>query len=176
MFLVGCAYYLVGKNNLKGMVVILLMIIACYSVLTYQRNKVWRSEITLWDDTVRKSPHKARSYDTRGIAYAQGGNFSQAISDYSKAIEIIPDFAEAYNNRGNAYCDKGDFVQAVSDYNRAIEIKPNFKDAYFNRAVAYYQIKQYDKAWADVHKVERLGYAVNPKLIQWLKNATGREQ
>ena len=49
------------------MVIALTMIIACNSVLTYQRNKVWKDEFTLWDDTVRKSPHKARPYNNRGI-------------------------------------------------------------------------------------------------------------
>ena len=32
-----------------------------------------------------------------------GKNFQQAISAYSRAIEMNPNYAEAYNNRGNAY-------------------------------------------------------------------------
>ena len=49
------------------MVIVLTMIIVCNSVLTYQRNKVWKDEFTLWNDAVRKSPHKARPYTNRGV-------------------------------------------------------------------------------------------------------------
>ena len=52
------------------------------------------------------------------------GNFTQAMSDYNKAIEINPNYAEAYNNRGIIYDKQGNFTQAMSDYNKAIEINP----------------------------------------------------
>ena len=75
MFLVSGVYYLFGKNAIKTMVIVLTMIIACNSVLTYQRNKVWKDEFTLWDDTVRKSPHKARPYNSRGLCLLQTRQF-----------------------------------------------------------------------------------------------------
>ena len=118
------------------MVIALTMIIACNSVLTYQRNKVWKDEFTLWDDTVRKSPHKARPYNNRGIVYDKQGNFTQAMSDFNKAIEINPNYAEAYNNRGIIYDKQGNFTQAMSDYNKAIELNPNYAEAYNNRGLS----------------------------------------
>jgi len=47
-------------------------------------------------------------------------NYDQAISDYTKAIEINPDYTEAYLNRGNAYAFSMDnFSQACSDWQKA---------------------------------------------------------
>jgi len=39
------------------------------------------------------------------------GRFSQAISDYNKAIDIDPSYAEAYLNRGWAYYNQGEPTQ-----------------------------------------------------------------
>ena len=57
-----------------------------------------------------------------------------------------------------------------------LTIYPNDAEAYNNRGVVYYRIKEYDKAWLDVHKVEGLGYAVNPEFINAFKKASGREK
>ena len=43
------------------------------------------------------------TYNNRGLAYAEQGDYQQAISDYNLAIQINPQYAKAYGNRGNAY-------------------------------------------------------------------------
>ena len=63
-------------------------------------------------------------------------DYSGAILDYNKAIEINPYYTEAYYKRGNAKRDIGDNHGAIQDYNKAIEINPNDADAYLNRGYA----------------------------------------
>ena len=75
------------------MVIVLLIITSCYAILSYRRNFIWKDDLTLWNDIVHKSPKKARPYNNRGLAYDEQGNFTQAISDYNKAIEINPNLA-----------------------------------------------------------------------------------
>jgi tetratricopeptide (TPR) repeat protein len=140
--------------------VVLTMIITCNSVLTYQRNKVWKDEITLLNDTIRKSPHKARPYGNRGSEYFKEGNFTQAMSDFNKAIELNPKDPEAYYNRGDVYKKQGNFTQAISDYNKAIELDPNYADAYTNRGVAYAKQNNFTQAMPDFTKAIEL----NPNL------------
>jgi tetratricopeptide (TPR) repeat protein len=176
MFLVSGAYYLFGKNRLKVMVIVLTMIVGCNSVLTYQRNKVWKDQLTLWNDTVQKSPHKVRPYINRGDFCVTQGNFTQAMFDFNKAIEINPRNAGTYSNRGGVYGLENNFTQAVFDFTKAIEIDPKCKDAYYNRAGTYYLLKEYNRAWADVHKAEELGYAVDPGFISALKKASGQDK
>jgi tetratricopeptide (TPR) repeat protein len=94
---------------------------------------------------------------------------SQAISDYTKAIEINPKNADTYYNRGLIYYKQRNFTQAISDFTKAIEINPKNAGAYNNRGVAYYIEREYRKAWADVHKVEELGYPVTPDFLAELK-------
>ncbi len=166
MFLVSSGYYLLGKNTLRVMVVVLTMIIFCYSVLTYQRNKVWKDEITLWDDVVSKSPNKARPHYNRGSVWAKQDDFSKAMSDYNKAIEINPGFAEAYNNRGDVYSREDNSPQALSDYNKAIEINPIIAKIYNNRGLIYYKLGNYTQALSDYSKA----IEIDPKIAEVYNN------
>ncbi len=166
MFLVSGVYYLFGKNSIKTMVIVLTMIITFNSILTFQRNKVWKDEITLWDDTVRKSPHKARPYNYRGLAYYNRGGFAQVMFDYNKAIELNPNYTDAYNNRGIFYIHQGNFVRAISNFAQAIEIDPNYAQAYCNRGVSYTKQGNAAKAIPDYNKA----IEINPDYVDAYNN------
>lgn len=170
LFLVSAIYYLFGKNTIKRMVIILLMIVTCYSILTYTRNFVWRDEFTLWNDAIRKSPQKARPYNSRGIAYVNKGNFGQALADFNKAIRLNPNYAEAHNNRGIIYANEGNLRQSLSDLNKAVQLNPNFSVAYYNLALAHYYKKQYELAIKHCDKAIELGIKIDPEFLKQLKN------
>ncbi|MBN1353534.1 MAG: tetratricopeptide repeat protein [Candidatus Omnitrophica bacterium] len=138
-FLTNTIYYLFTKRNEKSMALTLSAIIIFYSVLTYNRNFVWKNEITLWGDTVRKSSNKERPYINLGNAYARMGDFDRAIESYNKAMGAGSRYMPlAYYNRGNAYKQKGDIGKAISDYTMAIESEDNHGLAYSNKYKAYY--------------------------------------
>ena len=126
--------------------------------------------------TMQTGLNDAVAYNNRGIAYARKGQYDQAISDYTKALEINPRYAKAHYSRGIAYARKGQHDQAISDYTKALEISPRFAKAYNNRGVAYYQMGQYDKAWEDVHKAQDLGFKIHPKFLKLLRKASGRQK
>lgn len=102
------------------------------------------------------SPRLVDAYNNRGEAYRKSGNFTQAIADYNKALELNPNYVTAYNNRGIAYRRLNNYAQAFADYNKAIELKPDYFFAYYNRAYAYQTLGQYDKALADYNKALEL--------------------
>ena len=59
------------------------------------------------------------AYNNRGTAYNTKGQYDQAISDFTKAIEINPKYAGAYYNRGDAFYKKGEYNRALDDVNKA---------------------------------------------------------
>jgi hypothetical protein len=73
------------------------------SVLTYQRNLLYHDEVSLWSDTVRKSPVKARPHNNLGHAYAMQGDWDRAIEEFRIASRLDPDYALANNNLRDAY-------------------------------------------------------------------------
>ncbi|MGE3146781.1 MAG: tetratricopeptide repeat protein [Pseudorhodoplanes sp.] len=67
-----------------------------------------------------KGGDPAAAYLQRGIAYAQRGEFDNAIADFDEALARKPKTAEILFNRGKAWHGKRDFWRAVNDYDRAI--------------------------------------------------------
>jgi tetratricopeptide (TPR) repeat protein len=97
-------------------------------------------------------------YNERGIAYGKKGHYDEAISDFTKSLEIKPS-AEAYNNRGVSYSRKGQNDEAISDYSKAIEINLKYVKAYNLRAWEYTLKGQYDQAISDLNKA----LEINPR-------------
>ena len=103
-------------------------------------NRVRIIIVTLWvTPCLFFSGCKGRAADhyNRAVAYAEKGEYDQAFSEFTKAIEIDSDYADAYVGRGAAYLHKREFEQAISDYTRAIEIDPNHAPAYCGRGIVY---------------------------------------
>jgi len=119
------------------------------------------------------NPNLAKAYDNRGVSYAEEGSLKRAIADFTMAIANNPKDAEAYNNRGHAYYAMGNVTQAIFDYTRAIDNNAFYIKAYNNRALAYYFLKEYNKAWSDVHTVVEIGGNADPNFIDELKKESG---
>jgi Flp pilus assembly protein TadD len=124
-------YFLYGRYKHVALGVIVLVVLT-NTVLTYERNKVWKSDYTLWGDSAKKSPDKPRPLSNYGKALADAGHASEALTYYDKAIKGNPSFYAAYYNRGNTRLNLGDYKGAVADYEETLRINPNYPDAYYN--------------------------------------------
>jgi tetratricopeptide (TPR) repeat protein len=152
-----CAFfYFFREQYLKIALIILLMVAAVNTALTYQRNKIWKNEYTLWDDCLKKSPDKARVNNNFGTTLSDKGKFVQAIYYYNKAILLAPDYLPYYN-RGKAYSKLGQYQRAIEDYNEAIRLKPDYANAYDNRGFAYVMQGKNKLACSDAKKACELG-------------------
>jgi Flp pilus assembly protein TadD len=72
-------------------------------IFTYQRNLLYRDEVSLWSDVVQKSPAKARPYNNLGHAYAMRGEWDHALQEFRIAAQLNPDYALAQKNLRDAY-------------------------------------------------------------------------
>ncbi len=84
-----------GKNFVYWTMAAILVVLACSTI---SRNQVYRSEIALWEDTARKSPHKPRAFNNLGYAYALAGRNQDAAKAYRQALRLKPDYKLARNN------------------------------------------------------------------------------
>ncbi len=82
----------------------------------------------------------AVTFNNRGVAYGELGDFDRAILDYSEALGLRPDDATATRNlrvghlrRGIARAERNDVDGAIADFTRAIEIDPSHYLAYLRR-------------------------------------------
>ncbi|MFQ5901933.1 MAG: tetratricopeptide repeat protein, partial [Thermodesulfobacteriota bacterium] len=132
------------------------------SFTAYQRNLVWRDEYTLWKDTVDKSPNKARPRSDLGLAYAERGQWDQAIVEYKETLHIDPYYIEAHNNLGNALAEQGKLDEAILHYTEALRINPSFAKAHNNLGLALAEQGKLDEAI--LHYAEAL--RINPYFVK----------
>lgn len=79
------------------------MLVVALLFFTYQRNMLYRDQISLWSDAVLKSPHKARPHNNLGRAYALQGDWDRAIEEFRTTARLDPDFILAQQNLRDAY-------------------------------------------------------------------------
>ncbi len=134
--LMGLAFAAAGlpawKTRWKHYFWVFVPILLLLSGLTYARNKVWQTDVSLWKDAVKKSPKRARPYNNLGVALADDGKNKEAIARYSEAIRINPGYPDAHYNLAIALVDEGKNKEAIAHYSKAIRINPNFANAHYN--------------------------------------------
>lgn len=143
----------IWNKNKYIAIALLAIVVLSNSILTYERNKVWKNDLTLWNDVVSKSPNKARPVNNRGIYYLKTKQWEKAITDFSKGIELYPKWAVTYYNRGVALEILRQTDKALADYNTAIELDTLYADAYYNRGNVFGNNRKIEQAIADFSKV-----------------------
>jgi hypothetical protein len=173
LYLISFGFFLVLTATMSMLVsqrVILMRIFGCMivvlAVVSFQRNKVWKNELTLWEDIAQRSPHKARAFINLALAHKAQGHVAQAFSDYNKAIEAEPDYADAYYNRGLEYLRQGNFTKAFDDCTKAIELNPDYAQAYNNRGLASFDQGRFKEAISDYDKA----IGINSKYVEAYNN------
>lgn len=131
---------------------VLSMVVLLFCGLTYARNLAWRSEVSLWEDVVGKSPAKARGHNALGFALRKEGRAGEAIEQYREAIRLQPGYALAHSNLGFAYYTVGQAGKAIAHYERAIRLMPDFAEAHNGLGIVYGELGLPEKA-ANEHRI-----------------------
>lgn len=151
----------------------LMAILIFYSALLIQRNSVYRSNILLWEDTVKKSPGKLRALHNLSHFYLGEKAYQKAFVPLKKlaASRASPFYRSiAHNNLGNIYTQFENPVQAEKEFRQAISADPTIPTGYFNLASLHaskgqFRLakKEYDQA-EERYKIYRWGYAKPAEL------------
>ena len=97
------------------------------------------------------------------------------LDDYSRAIDMEPNNADYYAKRGFFYATvMGNFELALLDLNKALKLNPYSVEAYRARSKVYFCLKDFDKAWTDVHVLGSLGVKIDEDFLNKLKFASRR--
>ncbi len=170
-------YYLVKIRSKQ----LYYLSLAAYSVilgfLTFNRVQIWRNSLSLWQDTVKKSPkavvawnnlgselsNQAAELKSQGKLNESKTLFLASIDKFSHAIQGKPDYANAFYNRAVAEYnlflitqDSSYIYKALNDINNAIAIKIDFKDAFLQRGLLYDLLGKPENARFDYQRVLEL--------------------
>jgi len=135
------------KSSCMVEYLVVFIILILFSFATFDRNQVWKDELSFWSDVVKKSTNKARPYNNLGRAYLTKKSFLQAIPYLKEALRLNPYFSYAHYNLGISYQGIGLYDEALNEYKKALygTPKPYFADVHNNMGVCYFE-----KGWTDL--------------------------
>ena len=154
LFACGVAKVTCRWGETRPLNITLIFCVFALGIMTMKRNAVWQSELSLWQDTHQKSPHKLRPLINLARAHSLEGNSEKAIQYYQESLVKGPGVFATNYNLGALYLEKGLVTDALRHFQLASRIEPeipepfaklgeiylsqkNFKlaDSYFKRAV-----------------------------------------
>jgi protein O-mannosyl-transferase len=126
------------------------------AVVTRERVKIWRDDISLWTDVVAKNPDLPMAYAKRAWAYHEKGEEPRAMVDLQRALALDPKNGEALTTRGTLYYLSGDYPKALADLDQAVRERPRSASTINNRGTVLLGMGRYDQAIADFSAAIRL--------------------
>lgn len=100
------------------------ILVLVLSLATVERNQVWTDDVALWEDSVSKSPRKARVHYNLGSALARGGRLDAAQREFETARDLNPLDDLSYAALGYCAEIRGEWELAVDQFSRALELDP----------------------------------------------------
>ncbi|XP_024870443.1 small glutamine-rich tetratricopeptide repeat-containing protein alpha-like [Temnothorax curvispinosus] len=92
----------------------------------------------------------AQKWNEEGDKKFNNGNWSEALSHYTKAIELATDNTEKglyYDNRAAAYFEQGNYDEAIENCNSVLKIFPNVPVTLFRRFLALTELERFEEAF-----------------------------
>lgn len=120
--------------------------------------------IALWTKALQLNPSIEKAYAERADSYLQRKNYSAAISDYDKAIEMSADDSGLWNDRALAKEETYDKSGAIADFTQAIAIKEKNHDSQYLENSLDNRADLYLKMGDDKQALEDCTYLIAVKL------------
>jgi protein O-mannosyl-transferase len=126
--------FILFGNKLSKYILSILCIICI--LLTLNRNHVYESGISIWTDSIIKSPLNARAHNNLGYILKDDQNkIQEAKFHFEEALRLKPDYAEAHTNLGMILAlQSGHLNEAIKHYETALSIDFNNAEAHNNLA------------------------------------------
>lgn len=106
------------------------LVLLAHAVGVHARNRVWRTDETLWADVTTKSPHNGRAWMNYGVALMARARWQPAKEAFERALLLVPTYHLVPVNLGVLAAATGDDASAERHFRRAIQLGPATPDVY----------------------------------------------
>lgn len=152
--------HLMGKASAPwaktALIALLCILLTPLPFLSFQRTKVWKSSLTLWNDARKKYPESTRVWTGFGVAYQKIGRQKSAVAAYQKALYYEPDNFVALTNLGIIFNDLGEYETARRYIMRLIGKYPNNPAGFLTLGNGYHLEGKIDLAESAYHQALRI--------------------
>jgi protein O-mannosyl-transferase len=129
IFILSYGLFEIVKNQ-KFSILILCVLTFFLGILNIERNTVWKNELSLWQDTYKKSPGKLRPLINLARAHSIDGNNEEAIRLYEESLSKGPGIFVIQYNLGELYLKEGRIEEAILRFQSALKLKPEIPETY----------------------------------------------
>jgi tetratricopeptide (TPR) repeat protein len=124
---------------------------------------------------IRAHPDFALGYFALGTIYGNGlGQYSTAIIQFNKSIELDPDFPRSWLNRGMAKIGMKDYKGARMDFSQAVTIHRGYALGYILRGVTHYKLGDTDAMLSDLEIGLQLDFKALSRVLDMAKEAVSK--
>lgn len=122
------------------------LIILVLTWRTWDRNHDYRTEVSIWQDTVDKAPTNFRANQNLGAELAKQGKLDEAANYLTKAVKLRPVDPVSQADLGVVRKNQGRFVEAYEHLYTAVLFEPNQATALDQLGLVCFQLNKLDKA------------------------------
>ncbi len=137
------ARHTVTRVTVGGAVILAL---SASGYATFQRNRVWQNDETLWHDVVLKSPHNGRGLMAYGIQLMTKGDYRGALEYFHRAQAFTPEYYALLINLAIAENANGQGDLAEAHFRDALGRGPWDPESYIHYARYLLQHARPDEA------------------------------
>ena len=134
-----------------------------FSIITFQRTKIWKNSETLWTDAIKHFPDAPVPRTNRanyliststGVKdkVRQNEMLKTALEDCNVALKTNANHAKGYENRQNIYLRLNRDSLALADANSLIRLEPRNRLGYYTKGSVYQRFNMPDSALASFNK------------------------
>jgi protein O-mannosyl-transferase len=140
----------------QAVIVLAILAIGALAFLTWRQNGLYRDEITLYQDVLKKNPECWLVHCNLGLILDNLGRTPEAMEHYKKALQINPDYPEAHINMGRVLDNAGRPQEALEHFQQALRLNPYSPEPYFNLGVALVKLGRPEQAIKSYEQALRL--------------------
>lgn len=130
VLLLGLAGAVAARRAPRTAGVVVAGVALALGLATAARNRVYGSELSLWQDTVAKRPANPRAHNNLGLALAAAGREADAMAEFRRTIELQPNHAFAHFSLGTLLLEDNRWAEAAAHLRAGLAAAPGRADAH----------------------------------------------
>jgi len=124
--------YILPKGQYVRVYILAMVIVLLGNTIgTYARNKVWKTEESLWLDVTEKSPNNGRGLMNYGLVQMKKANYPVAEEYFTRGLKVLPYYSYLYANMAVLKAAEGKTDEAEANFKKSIDYGEGIPGMYY---------------------------------------------
>ena len=120
-----------SPRSVRSLATAATLLLIAHGLSTFQRNKAWRDEESLWKSVTEASPSNGRAWMNYGLIFLARADYPNARACFEKAAALVPNYDILEINQGILDGATGNPAEAERHFRRALALNSSIATAHF---------------------------------------------